>query len=80
MKIPDWAPIVKLAKYNELAPYDDDWYYTRAGKFFVLKKINMTFIYVYIDFQFNLYLMLFIINMKSFKIGFQASILLRPLR
>lgn len=35
MKIPDWAPIVKLAKYNELAPYDDDWYYTRAGKFFM---------------------------------------------
>lgn len=33
MKIPDWAGIVKLAKYNELAPYDDDWYYTRAGKF-----------------------------------------------
>uniref|UniRef100_A0A8W8L4B5 40S ribosomal protein S19 n=1 Tax=Magallana gigas TaxID=29159 RepID=A0A8W8L4B5_MAGGI len=32
MKIPDWAPIVKLAKYNELAPYDDDWYYTRAGR------------------------------------------------
>uniref|UniRef100_K1P7Q6 Small ribosomal subunit protein eS19 n=1 Tax=Magallana gigas TaxID=29159 RepID=K1P7Q6_MAGGI len=31
MKIPDWAPIVKLAKYNELAPYDDDWYYTRAA-------------------------------------------------
>lgn len=39
MKIPDWAPIVKLAKYNELAPYDDDWYYTRAGKFFVLIKL-----------------------------------------
>lgn len=80
MKIPDWAPIVKLAKYNELAPYDDDWYYTRAGKFFVLKKINMTFIYFLHRLPFNLYLMLFIINMKSLKIGFQASISLRPLR
>jgi small subunit ribosomal protein S19e len=34
MKIPEWSSIVKLAKYNELAPYDDDWYYTRAGKTF----------------------------------------------
>ncbi|XP_062578308.1 small ribosomal subunit protein eS19-like isoform X2 [Saccostrea cucullata] len=31
MKIPDWVGIVKLAKFNELAPYDDDWYYVRAA-------------------------------------------------
>ncbi|KAJ8315837.1 hypothetical protein KUTeg_006281 [Tegillarca granosa] len=31
MKVPEWAPIVKTAVGKELAPYDDDWYYTRAA-------------------------------------------------
>jgi ribosomal protein S19E (S16A) len=31
MKIPDWVDIVKSARFNELAPYDEDWYYTRAA-------------------------------------------------
>ena len=32
MKVPDWVDIVKLGKFNELAPYDEDWYYIRAGE------------------------------------------------
>lgn len=70
MKILDWVFIVKFVKYNEFVLYDDDWYYIRVGKFFVFKKINMIFIYFLYRLLFNLYLMLFIINMKFFKIGF----------
>ena len=32
MKIPDWVDIVKLGIFKELAPYDEDWFYIRAGK------------------------------------------------
>merc|ERR1711976_30151 len=31
LKVPDWVDIVKLSKHKELAPYDDDWFYTRAA-------------------------------------------------
>ena len=31
MKVPDWSIIVKLGRFKELAPYDEDWYYIRAG-------------------------------------------------
>ncbi|XP_077986020.1 small ribosomal subunit protein eS19-like [Glandiceps talaboti] len=31
LKAPEWVDIVKLGKFKELAPYDPDWYYTRAA-------------------------------------------------
>jgi len=31
LKVPDWVDLVKTAKYKELAPYDQDWYYTRCA-------------------------------------------------
>ena len=31
IKLPQWVDIVKTATYKELAPYDPDWYYIRAG-------------------------------------------------
>ncbi|KAK7105683.1 hypothetical protein V1264_017031 [Littorina saxatilis] len=31
MKVPEWADIVKLGRFNELSPYDEDWFYTRAA-------------------------------------------------
>jgi ribosomal protein S19E (S16A) len=31
LKVPDWVDLVKTAKRKELAPYDPDWFYTRAG-------------------------------------------------
>ena len=31
MKVPDWTIIVKLGRFKELAPYDEDWYYIRAA-------------------------------------------------
>lgn len=32
LKVPDWVDLVKTGKFKELAPYDSDWYYIRAGK------------------------------------------------
>lgn len=31
LPVPAWTDIVKLGKFNELQPYDDDWFYTRVG-------------------------------------------------
>lgn len=31
VKVPEWADVVKLSKFNELAPVDPDWYYTRTA-------------------------------------------------
>ncbi|KAL7226674.1 hypothetical protein ACSBR1_021709 [Camellia fascicularis] len=32
MELPHWTDIVKTGRFKELAPYDPDWYYIRAGK------------------------------------------------
>lgn len=29
--MPDWVDIVKSGRFKELAPYDQDWYYTRCA-------------------------------------------------
>ncbi|XP_014677464.1 PREDICTED: 40S ribosomal protein S19-like [Priapulus caudatus] len=31
LKVPEWVDLVKTANYKELAPYDQDWYYTRCA-------------------------------------------------
>ncbi|KAL0580100.1 Protein component of the small (40S) ribosomal subunit [Marasmius crinis-equi] len=31
LEVPTWVDIVKTGHYKELAPYDPDWYYTRAA-------------------------------------------------
>ena len=31
MKFPEWVDVVKTASSKELAPYDQDWYYTRCA-------------------------------------------------
>jgi hypothetical protein len=33
LEVPAWVDIVKTGAYKELAPYDPDWYYVRAGAF-----------------------------------------------
>ena len=33
LEVPTWVDIVKTGHYKELAPYDPDWFYTRAGMF-----------------------------------------------
>ena len=32
IELPPWTDIVKTGVLKELAPYDPDWYYIRAGK------------------------------------------------
>lgn len=32
LEIPTWVDIVKTGCQKELAPYDPDWYYVRAGE------------------------------------------------
>lgn len=29
--MPEWVDLVKNGKHKELAPYDQDWYYTRCA-------------------------------------------------
>ncbi|XP_039978487.1 40S ribosomal protein S19 isoform X1 [Xiphias gladius] len=31
LKVPEWVDTVKLARHKELAPSDDNWFYTRAA-------------------------------------------------
>lgn len=31
LEVPTWVDIVKTGPFKELAPYDADWYYVRAG-------------------------------------------------
>ncbi|WP_411025433.1 40S ribosomal protein S19, partial [Salmonella sp. s55004] len=31
LKIPDWVDVVKMGIHKELAPVDQDWYYTRSA-------------------------------------------------
>lgn len=35
LEVPTWVDIVKTGAYKELAPYDPDWYYIRAGPYFI---------------------------------------------
>lgn len=35
LEVPTWVDIVKTGTYKELAPYDQDWFYIRAGPFSV---------------------------------------------
>lgn len=39
MELPEWTDIVKTAKFKELAPYDPDWYYIRAGEIYFSHKM-----------------------------------------
>lgn len=38
LKVPEWVDTVKLAKHKELAPYDENWFYTRAGNTLCIKR------------------------------------------
>jgi ribosomal protein S19E (S16A) len=33
IEVPSWVDIVKTATFKELAPYDANWYYIRAGMY-----------------------------------------------
>ncbi|XP_041510209.1 40S ribosomal protein S19-like isoform X2 [Microtus oregoni] len=31
LKVPEWVDTVKVAKHEELAPYDENWFHTQAA-------------------------------------------------
>lgn len=33
IEVPTWVDVVKTGTFKELAPYDPDWFYVRAGEF-----------------------------------------------
>ena len=33
LEVPTWVDLVKTGSFKELAPYDPDWYYVRAGSY-----------------------------------------------
>jgi small subunit ribosomal protein S19e len=39
LEVPVWVDLVKTGAYKELAPYDPDWYYVRAGMFLFTRSI-----------------------------------------
>ena len=41
MELPEWTDIVKTARFKELAPYDPDWYYVRAGEFLLYFVVHV---------------------------------------
>ena len=43
LEVPTWVDIVKTGHYKELAPYDQDWFYIRAGK--PLKSNVFTYVF-----------------------------------
>jgi hypothetical protein len=41
IEVPAWSDLVKTATFKELAPYDGDWYYIRAG---MLQEIALSYL------------------------------------
>merc|ERR1712203_155895 len=37
IELPSWVDLVKTGHFHELAPYDDDWFYTRAAA--IIRKL-----------------------------------------
>ena len=45
LEVPKWVDLVKTGAHKELAPYDPDWYFVRAGK--VKLKLMASILYKY---------------------------------
>ena len=42
LKVPEWVDLVKTAKSKELAPYDPDWYFIRAGEQKLMQMVSLS--------------------------------------
>lgn len=69
--VPKWADTVKTGVHKELAPYDPDWYYIRAGNYIYIFYSYYVFIFIsFFSFFLSffrfiyLYYLLFILNHK----------------
>jgi small subunit ribosomal protein S19e len=47
LEVPIWVDLVKTGAYKELAPYDPDWYYIRAGVFVSYLACGTVLKYIY---------------------------------
>ncbi|CAN7948264.1 unnamed protein product [Ixodes pacificus] len=43
LKVPDWVDVVKTGIYKELAPCDEDWFYTRCGEILAAQRRHVYF-------------------------------------
>jgi len=43
LEIPKWVDLVKTGTNKELAPYDPDWFYVRAGNAFWTSSLSLFF-------------------------------------
>lgn len=43
IKLPEYVDYVKTGRHKELAPYDKDWYFVRAGKLCVEKLLPVRY-------------------------------------
>lgn len=44
IQLPNWVDIVKTGTHKELAPYDPNWFYVRAGKLYDLLRYLLAII------------------------------------
>lgn len=47
VELPSWCDLVKTAPHKEMCPYDQDWYYIRAGThvlYLALERLDCVFI------------------------------------
>ena len=51
--VPKWADIVKTGVHKELAPYDPDWYFVRAGEQRRSFSTDRTMIQIIINYEVN---------------------------
>ena len=43
LEVPTWVDLVKTGSFKELAPYDPDWYYVRAGVYSEICKSELSY-------------------------------------
>lgn len=43
LKVPDWVDVVKTGIYKELAPCDEDWFYTRCGEILAAQRRHVCY-------------------------------------
>jgi hypothetical protein len=52
--VPEWADLVKLGRFNELAPIDPDWYYIRtasiARRLYIRQPAGLFYLPIYLFF------------------------------
>jgi hypothetical protein len=77
IEVPVWADLVKTATFKELAPYDADWYYIRAGTCTKEEGLLLIFVTTLSDgfrhvYLFAILFLVLVIYMRMRVVGFQG--------